>query len=350
MTSTLFQLDAQPDELPINSLTVHNGSDNDRVLAVFRARNAPEARYLASVIFDSRRQRLLVVVVKDPRLPLKVDLAPLVAEVQDYADVVLLDAALTASTMEAEVPLWLRPMHDTVRVYAPGADISDDRSTHPGIALDHHRPIAWNTTQVVRTTRSLGETQTKQAANGGRGDELHKEQVAHAATRQKLNTATTRVRDLRAANDSLTAALDDYRQSVFADPEIQFHHDLWMTWLRTTAEGDRSSWPLRAWDLSPAFIDSIAAQQIVDRDRVLRACVDVVTNRHAEIKSRASHRLRRSEAATSGHRERASDGAGAWSCSINVGPAAARLRWWERKDGVVELSLVTAHDDVRLSE
>jgi hypothetical protein len=168
--------------------------------------------------------------------------------------------------------------------------------------------------------------------------------------RAKLTQITKQLRAETRARVKAEEALKNARRPVFADPVVQFAHDLWLAWLKNTEEGDRKKWPLRRWDLSEQFLDSIAAQQIVDYDRAVKACVDVVTGRHAEINSRQPHRLRASGGkAGSDYRVRPEDGAAAWRCWINQGPSAARLMWWERCDDVVELSLVCIHDDVRIA-
>lgn len=319
---------------------------------LFRVRGLAEAYQLAAIAYDIRRVRQLVVMSPDKH-GWQIDPVDVMLTVGDHADVVMLDDRQTTECVAEALTRPLAPFSGYIRILRPGlseADGGEDgRGRHPGVKPGFQRASPQHTLDVVR--RKVNEGLRVAHALPARpltNDDLKAAvEAAVSAERAKAAEATTKLATLKRELRSQQERPEDERP-VFADPHAQFRYDLHRAWLKATEEGDRPNWPLREWELGPVFLDSIDEQQIVDRAQVIRACVDVITGRHKEINSRASHKLRMREGGNSPAVVRDEDGAAGWRCSVNSGPAAARLMWWELGD-FVELSVVATHDDIRIA-
>lgn len=317
-------------------------------LPLFRVRNSGEAYQFASACFDSRRSRQLVVMTKPTGRGWIVDPRSVAQAVGVDADVVMIDDGNTLTAVNDALTKKLGVYSGRVRVLRPGLTLDDEEDRHPLILVGEQ--TAEDTLIEIELYVEDGTRLRREAHPADRFEAAVAEAVRHAVAdterRERARTAeeTARATTLKRALLKAEAALAEEQRPLFADPHAQFRYELHHAWLHATEEGDRQSWPLREWELGPEFLASIDAQQIVDRARVIRACVDVITGRHAEINSRASHQFR----PAGGNARRRDDGSIAWRCSINMGPSAARLMWWERADGIVEPSLVAAHDDFRI--
>lgn len=318
-------------------------------LPLYRVRGAAEAYELAAVAYDTRRTRQLVL-MSPHRSGWLLDPVDVAIAVGDHADVVMIDDSRTAYDVDAAITKSFAVFGGGVRVLRPGMTEADERrhrlvkirdaegneGLDPDAALEGIERIVAEGLREPR--RVFAEHATQGEIRAAVKQAVAEEQARNRELTSKLATS-------RRALEKLQAELDAEERPVYADPHAQFRYDLHRYWLKATEEGDRPEWPLREWELGVLFLDSIAEQQIVDRPRVMRAVVDVITGRHKEINSRASRNMRTSISGNAPAVTR-EDGAVAWRCSINLGPAAARLMWWEgRPDGVVELSRVATHDD-----
>lgn len=332
------------DVMPVAVLTQLLSAPGSRDGAgIYRVRSAPEVFALASACADSRRGRQLVIMASRRSLDWPVHPSRLASAVGADADVALLDTPSSVTAFADTLPFGVP--EGKVRILRTGLAPSDSQDRHPLIQATRDSEILAEAELYVEEGQRLRED-----VETTRHQNIDREIAAAVANavrpeRQKISDMTAKITDLKRALANAQAALDEEQRPVFADPHAQFRFELHHAWLQATEEGDRNTWPLREWELGPDFLASIDAQQIVDRARVIRACVDVITGRHAEINSRASHKFK-----PAGAKDRVrDDGAMAWRCAVNVGPSAARLMWWERADGVVELSLVAAHDDFRIT-
>lgn len=306
---------------------------------LFVAANKEHALIVASAIFDTRRDRPLVVVTPHVRSG-KYDCNPrrVAANLWGTADMVLMQNQLTTSTLNTLVPEWMQTYNGSARIFSAGAEPHDPEEYHPLITprwegdADGERRIVATVTHLLRNPRRPVSTLERQVA------QLTK-QV------ERLTDERDQARKKVGSKKSTGDAMADAPQ-VWNDPQAQFDWELYNTWLEMTPDGtDRETWPLRSYILGPQFLDSMESVRTVKRRIIIRACVDVVTGRYREINSReAKHFGDRSTKVTR------ADGASGWRCAIvSKTPAAPRLMWWEIPPGdEVELSLVAHHDDFRI--
>lgn len=338
---------------PVSVLTrlmSSSGATDTPPVPLYRARGAVDMYTLGALIFDARRTRPLVVVTTHKEHGALADVTRLVEIVGGSADIVVVGDQPSTHILDSVVPHEFVVYGGGIRVYAPGivedsprehrALITvdpDDPDRHSRVLTDVERAVQ----AAVKTRRArhltLFETSAPDRSADGK------------ALRQKEEIADLRkqVRELKRALGVAQADIVDEERQVFTDPEAQFHHELWLTWLRDTEESERDdTWALRRWVLGPEFLDSLDDHRIASRKQIVKACVDVVTGRHVERSGRKSHKARRAGALAT-VRE---DGAELWRCAVNNQTAsAARLHWWKREDGVIELAYVGTHDDFRYS-
>lgn len=304
---------------------------------LYTADGALDAVQLPSVIFDVRRTRPLLVATRGGHRP-PADLTDVATALWPTADVVDVRTHETAQAFCAHIPSWLAAYGGQVRLYLPGIDIADDRKQHP---LINREPQGSYEKKIVNFVAA----RARQHRRADPALKLADLEAAHERTKTELARAReeiARLKDIVADND------DD---PVYSDPVVQFEHELEQAWLKTTPEHDRDEWELRSYTLGPDFLDSLTTIE-VSRARILRACVDVVTGRYPHIDGRNAKRFKDTNSNSGGGKPvlvRASDGATAWRCSIQMGGIAARLMWWECRNGRPELSRVADHNDYRIT-
>lgn len=331
------------DTAPVGALLPLMSTGFDRPLptipTLYTADSELDALQLPSIVFDARRTRPLLVVTRGGHRP-PVDLAELATALWATSDVVDVRTHEVAQAFCAHVPSWLAAYGGQVRLYLPGTDIADERKQHPLINREPEGSYEKKITSFVaararqhrRTdpARKLADTET---------------------TLERVRADLARSRDeITRLKDALAEAADD-DEPVYSDPVVQFEHELELAWLKTTPEHDRDAWGLRSYTLGPDFLGSLATIE-VSRTRILRACVDVVTGRYPHIDGRNAKRFKDTTDNSGGGKPvlvRASDGATAWRCSIQMSGLAARLMWWECRNGRPELSRVAAHNDYRIA-
>lgn len=315
-------------------------------LPLYRVSGVMDAVLLGAAAYDSRRARQIVVVARHRQRGYPLDPARMALELRHAGvDVVFLaDAGITAEAVSEALTRRLAVPAGGVRVLRPDMAEDDTAARHPLLCHNDVPDADQLHAEILKAVNSASN-QPRRALAPVKHMPVGKTGADPETKRLRLQVQELR-KDLRAMEDRLAAQ----SRPVFADGYAQFRHDLYRAWLAATEEGDRSEWPLREFALGPEFLASITEQQIVDRDRVIRACVDVITGRHAKIPGRVSHRLRiNGESGNSSPVRRRDDGSIAWRCAVQtVGASAARLMWWERTDNVVELAAVRPHDDYRI--
>lgn len=327
---------------PVGALLPLMSTGFDRPLpeapTLYTADGELDAIQLPSVIFDIRRSRPLLVATRCGHRP-PADLTDLAATLWPTADVVDVRTHETAQAFCAHVPSWLGAYGGQVRLYLPGTDIADERNQHPFITREPQGSYEKKIASFV-TTRARQHRRSDPALK------LSDAIAAHNRTKTDLARAREDIARLKEC-----AVEPDDDDPVYSDPVVQFEHELELAWLRTTPEHDRDEWGLRSYTLGSEFLGSLDAIE-VPRARVLRACVDVVTGRYPHIDGRNAKRFKDTTANSGGGKPvlvRASDGATAWRCSIQMSGIAARLMWWERRNGHPELSRVADHNDYRIT-
>lgn len=95
---------------------------------------------------------------------------------------------------------------------------------------------------------------------------------------------------------------------MYANPEQQLRHEIHLHWLHTGQEQHRK--PLRSFSIGPDFLASLEAE-LIDRERAIGVCVEVLTRVVHDIPARETHQLRENASGGSPTRQRP-DGAVAW--------------------------------------
>jgi len=191
------------------------------------------------------------------------------------------------------------------------------------------------------TDAELGRLRTE-------NDQLHaklaQERAERASAEAKLAEASQDRRESgRALRDARRAA---ERSHVDATADgIRF--EIERTWGNRTAPGERTLWPLREYRLGPDFVESLSALDESQLSKAVRACVDAITGRDKEIPARELHRLRTGEGGDDAFVVRADGGRCMRSSIEQNAPGARRLHYWELPGGVIELSRVVHHDEMR---
>ena len=265
-------------------------------------------------------------------------------EVASHADVVEIATISANLHVNGSLGENLSVWGGAVRILSPRAKTSDIKYRHPLLTVDPHSPES-----ALKTENEIINIATRESTNmHGSDDEdlafkLHETERKLAEARAAEKAAKSTLSKLRKEYNRLREQNEEEQGPVYSDPLTQFNYELHNAWLHMIPENEReNTWPLRTWKVSNAFLESIDEQQVVDRARVVRACVDVLTGRHAESSSRASHKMN----GDSGDVTR-EDGGKLWRCRIAQSPSAPRLHWWQLPDGAVELSYVGLHDDFR---
>lgn len=154
-------------------------------------------------------------------------------------------------------------------------------------------------------------------------------------------------RQVRSLTDQMAALTQRfYGHNVFTDPEQQFRHEVWLSWLHTFGPEDRDRLALRTYTLGPDFLESVATLDGVEREKIVSTCVDVICTHVWDSNGRGAHQQRENGTGGAARPVIRSDGSAAWRCAVQQQtPSARRLMWWEMVDGSVELARVAVHDD-----
>lgn len=169
--------------------------------------------------------------------------------------------------------------------------------------------------------------------------------VRHQTTalrREKLRSGRTSAQAEREGSvpESATSA------PAFDDPVCQFRHEVYLEWAGLIPAGEKARRPLASYSLGPDFLASLEETQGVERAKVVRVVVEVLTGLAESLDGRDLHVLRSGSGGGAPPLMRG-DGATAWRVALQRGtPAARRLHYWRRRDEV-ELSRVVTHDDMR---
>jgi hypothetical protein len=298
-----------------------------------------ESYITASLCFDSRRRRPLIIASQNSRYGTLINPGRLAERVGDVADVIQITSSSAANLLQKILGPSLGVWGGACRIINPDAHPDDEKECHPLVTI---RPEELD--YELRAEHRLDSLLDKKPPS--RRIEGPDNSAELAEARATASEAKKTANALRKEIASLKDALAERTRPVYSDPLVQFNYELHNAWLQSVSEPEREqTWPLRSWNVGPDFLDSIEEQQVVDRSQVVKACVDVATGRHAELASRASHKMRPSSAAPTPTRD---DGGKLWRCYVaHNTPSAPRLHWWQLPDGAVEFAYVGLHDDYR---
>ncbi len=341
-----------------------NGSSSYLVVA-----SRDDVRKLANFVFDPGRRKSIVLVsvatdTKEPRV-----------DVQQLADRVGTDGAVVVLSNPEASWIFTGLAGSTLSVYGGGIRVitpqpdTENPHAHPMFTTYHntdpdvtiaricHFLTNPNTTQRVSHSTATGEPSNptsesdvdassgiSAAAYNSLESQYRSERERSSRLTSDLNEARKQIRALETTVEELRAQLTG--RNLFGDPIEQLHHEIWISWLESTSEHDRSSFPIRDYSLGPVFLASVDAQEsAISRERIISACVDVVSSRVWGMASRKPRPVREREKSPNALQR--VDGATAYRARVQTNaPAARRILWWERPDGSPELAAVAVHDDM----
>lgn len=198
----------------------------------------------------------------------------------------------------------------------------------------------------VRVGTDLETLEQLRDESAGLTAELQRERGSRKERDEMISRLRQELREARAARPEPQGGGVRTDPSVWPDEEAWLRHEITCTWAERTGAYDKTQYPLKNYTVGPAFISSL--NELGDRytDKVLRAVVDVLAGRAAEVPSRELHRLRQGDGGSDPYVTRA-DGASCWRVSVESNTASARrLHYWQLPGGRIELSRVGVHDDV----
>lgn len=252
------------------------------------------------------------------------------------------------------------------RIWWPGLA----RDSHP---LDHpliyERHGVYGSLALDRLRDAYRARGTDESRSGGAADvrgDLLEEQLARseravAELREALAERSAKVVALAEALESAKLRLrelpstkpkgaDVPKPPAESSPEDVFLGRLFEAWLQDTTTADRRELPLRPFVLGPRFLSGLDDVEI-PAERVARACAWIAAGRAPELGALRPHPFREGKGGEDAQRKRDSDGAVAWRAALKVSsPAAPRLHYWIRPDGVIEFASVNYHDDFSIPE
>ena len=116
--------------------------------------------------------------------------------------------------------------------------------------------------------------------------------------------------------------------------------------MRLIPAAQKAELPLATYSLGPDFLDTVSAVQGVERSKVVRVVVEVLTGLADRLDGREKHALR-TGASGGSPAVRREDGWTCWRVALQRdSPAARRLHVWQRGKEY-EFSRVGNHDEFR---
>lgn len=174
-------------------------------------------------------------------------------------------------------------------------------------------------------------------------NELERVKLEKVRLQSQLRRSKTDLRKARQQAQRTRPAADVDRR--FVDREEDFRHDVYLAWVSRVPAAEKGERPLPAYRIGPDFLSTVDAIQGIDRSKIVDVVVEVVTGLAEHLQGREMHPLREHENGDAPAVVR-EDGATCWRVALQVNsPQARRLHFWRMRDGEVELSRVTLHDD-----
>lgn len=317
---------------------------------------------LVDDVFDPTRYRPLIVIseANDTRRT-RVNVESLTTRVGEDVNIAVLSAGAPSWAFSEATPDHFHAYGGGVRIYWPYATRDDD-DRHPLFITPTEADSVRTVAKIIGALQDRGYLPEPEAkvftAPWAAADEPegHNEKVDRllsdlAAAQEKIAALSSENVDLKRAVHGLTDQAETLQQRLhhtrlFVDPDRQLRHEIEYAWLLTYPEPERDEHPLTSYTFGPDFLESVETLEGVERDKVVSACLDVLTRRAWDVHGRKARQFRETAAGGSPARTRA-DGSTAWRCNIQSGTAAARrLMWWEVPDASIELAVVATHDDM----
>lgn len=330
--------------------------------ALWQIEEVTHVSALVDEIFSITRYVPLIVVstASDTGRP-RVNIGALIAAVGEHANVAILSNRDIGHGLSDLVPEGLRVYGGATRLFFPNANATDDASVHPLFLTeteDRSTATIQHLNRALIRAGYMDERQIAPATVPWQQPAAKASESPAQETRNALALANRRIAELATENAALrkqvhglndqVSALEErlHSRRAHADPAKQLHHEIQLSWLHTYTEADREKHPLATYTFGKAFVDSVETMVGVDREKIVTACVDVLTRRAWEINGRQTRQMRATDQPGSPVRVRVHDGATAWRCNLQSNTASARrLMWWEIPGGAIELAIAALHDD-----
>lgn len=167
-----------------------------------------------------------------------------------------------------------------------------------------------------------------------------------AALKEELAKTKASLVKLRQKMRSANSQTDGLQETLFNHPDEQFNFELLHMWARVVPASDKAEQPLGSYVASQHFLDSWTRLTGQQRNKALRAVVDLVADRQGPLRKREPHILRQNEGAHAAPTMRGNDVC--MRLYVEQGTAGAlRLHYWKLDAGGVELHEVVRHDVVK---
>jgi hypothetical protein len=243
------------------------------------------------------------------------------------------------------------------RLYWPNFKLMGRSEGHPIIRENKPDPIGWLRARYTggprvdlempgrRVRRKPGElshidrmTALMGALAQSRAEVERQRERAGRAERTGRRSRRSR----QAERDGGSAAADQV-----TDVDREFREEIFGIWLDIHRPEERVEFPLRNYRLGSSFLESVAGLPSDVARRVPRACAVVLCGRVAQVGDYQPYHLGLNPQGGSGQRVRASDVAAAMGCRV---AGSHELRWWARKGGDIDLTIVVPRDSPLMPE
>ncbi len=200
---------------------------------------------------------------------------------------------------------------------------------------------------------------------------------AAASPHETLPSRAAVTADLQAAEKLMQEAEASRSEAEERARRVEYDRDHWkglyLTAIASQSGGDRSSTPEedfraavdqelrnrgvvegsrpRAFSLGPRFLSTAESHGDSYRQKILKACADVVSAAPDLLSRREDHPLRTGSGGNSPAKRRGSDQAEARRCYVEIKvPSARRIHYWLLDGQSVEFASVNVHDDMTIPE
>jgi hypothetical protein len=158
---------------------------------------------------------------------------------------------------------------------------------------------------------------------------------------ERLMKAQKRVRDAEKRQGTCLAL----KARAFAGDEDQFRHELYLQWTERVQASEKARYTMDEYSVGPRFLQSYFAHSPDQRQKALRALVDLLTGRADRMPTRDVHPLRMGPGPEEPQRFRDSDGAAYWRMSVEGNtPASRRVHYLKLPNGGLELHELVPHE------
>lgn len=250
-------------------------------------------------------------------------------------------------------PREQHPVHAPSQPVAPAAVAAADDGLARELALLRDELTALKGAfarlgQEVRAATNLKSLDELRDEVTSLSAELNRERDRRRQRDERIAHLTQELREARTDRTPTEPAVRHTKRDEWPDADAWVRHEIRSAWALRTVAAEKQVHPLPDdFVVGGRFADSLETLDAAQFAKAMRAVVDALTGRAAEIPGRDLHRLRSGPGGDDPCVER-EDGAKCWRASIEANaPAARRLHYWQLPGGRIELSRIVLHDDYR---